>query len=255
MTTKTLISDDSIARGLTLNSSFYQQSQSQQGSNEISDESLVLGLIATDDVDSAYAVRQHVQNELFLDEMEESSGAVSASLTTKQRQQQANAQIRKYQLQVSQANTKLNAHRWVYLSSKIYRRQLEKYRKIIFLDQSDKRSRAASRQNHKSSLLNIIIPELSEIDSPMNSPLIVPTPDSSDDHEECDLVLFQPHLVSQDWLQAASPRTCGNGYGKAIQIPVIFQDLLDTLPQITTEEYCILKDSQEMIEFEATETY
>ena len=83
--------------------------------------------------------------------------------------------------------------------------------------------------------------------------------EEEEEEEKEDLMLFDPAECSNAWLAAAGMcRSCEEDDEDdmdKIPIPFIFQELLDSLPKMTSEELQLIERCQEQLQLEREETF
>ena len=233
---RTLISDDSIARGLVGSNSFNE-------TNYIRDESSFLGYVQEEDDDYEDEEETEIISELFLESDEYFVSTIP--LTNRQIQSSAQKNIDEAQRTIIQAKRKVNLYRWASFSSRLENKRLEAIQlHIRESTKNNKNNQNNAAINYKTttripkpttrSLLQVTIPELSDEDTLSSSPNFFAANmyDTNDDDEdnvsdEDEFNLFQPNDES----------------------------FLASLPDITEEERRIIKESQKRIDLETTETF
>ena len=235
---RTLISDDSIARGLVGSNSFNE-------TNYIRDESSFLGYVQEEDDDYEDEEETEIISELFLESDEYFVSTIP--LTNRQIQSSAQKNIDEAQRTIIQAKRKVNLYRWASFSSRLENKRLEAIR-LHIRESTKNNTNNQNNQNNAAinyktttripkpttrSLLQVTIPELSDEDTLSSSPNFFAANmyDTNDDDEdnvsdEDEFNLFQPN-----------------------------ESFLASLPDITEEERRIIKESQKRIDLETTETF
>ena len=235
---RTLISDDSIARGLVGSNSFNE-------TNYIRDESSFLGYVQEEDDDYEDEEETEIISELFLESDEYFVSTIP--LTNRQIQSSAQKNIDEAQRTIIQAKRKVNLYRWASFSSRLENKRLEAIQ-LHIRESTKNNTNNQNNQNNAAinyktttripkpttrSLLQVTIPELSDEDTLSSSPNFFAANmyDTNDDDEdnvsdEDEFNLFQPN-----------------------------ESFLASLPDITEEERRIIKESQKRIDLETTETF
>ena len=268
----TLISDDSIARGLVGSASFLEGSlEGRSKKTLISDDSIARGLgsFGHDDSYNDKAVCDSLFLSQVYDDSDASDSDEDASCRTlKQMATQVEVNIVQYRAELRRATTMLVANLWARLSIEMKQQHLVQIKKEIAASNPRIPTLAAAPRGRKKGkqyncLLNVTIPEMSETDSAMGTPLYdVLTPDcvgekgEGEGHEEDNDCIFQPRLWDKKWaMEAGSIPTAGSNASDGGPHPQIFQDLLTMLPSITVEDLKMIEESQKQMVLEHAETF
>ena len=280
---RTLISDDSIARGLTsstFQSSTFRNESQRTTQSLMSDDSIAAAsrgfgvgstsvgktLISDDSIARGLSHSYHEKDvcvDLFLDKSQVYGGSSSEdetdetpsirSIRSISALHQVEINLQKYRLQLMQAKTMVAANLWSKLSIKLMQRRVQHIKNGIVhvLSKSNSNSNTNTKKRPHISLLNVTIPELSE-DSPLGTPLydiLTPLPVP----EEEELMLFDPRDCAPEWLREAGSITRVSNPN--IPCPAVFTAMLNALPVITVEDQIWIEEAREQIALEHSETF